>query len=139
MSSTSPRKVVVYTVDEMMEIGLRLEGASIERQRRQQRESMIDDFRGCYGVHPKVLAEVWVELQINPTEANRIRVRKNSVNVKKFLKTYKFLHQYPTEIQRKVNAGHTRKTNRKWTWYFIERIKALKEHKVSGDRDRELH
>ena len=26
---------------------------------------MIDDFRGCYGVHPKVLAELWLELQID--------------------------------------------------------------------------
>ena len=82
-------------------------------------------------MHPKVLAEIWVELQINPIEEDRIHVRKNTVNVKNFLKTYKFLHQYPTEIQRKVNTGHTRKTNRNWTCYFIERIKALKEHKVS--------
>ena len=79
-----------------------------------------------------MLAEIWVELQINPIEDDRIHVRKNTVNVKNFLKAYKFLRQYPTEIQRKVNTGHTRKTNRKWTWYLIERIKALKEHKVSG-------
>ena len=123
---------MVYTVDEMMEIGLRLEGATIERLGRQQRKTQIDDFKGCYWVHPKVLAEIWVELQINPIEEDRIHVRKNTVSVKNFLKTYKFLHQYPTEIQRKVNTGHTRKTNRNWTWYFIERIKALKEHKVSG-------
>ena len=67
---------MVYTVDEMMEIVLRLEGASIERLSRQQRKTLIDDFKGCYGVHPKVLAEIWVELRINPTEADRIRVRK---------------------------------------------------------------
>ena len=47
---------MVYTVDEMMEIGLLLEGATIEGLRRQQRETLIDDFKGCYGVHPKVLA-----------------------------------------------------------------------------------
>jgi hypothetical protein len=131
MSSTPPPKVLVYTPDEMMEIGLRLEGTSIERQRRQQTAALIDDFKGCYGVHPRVLAEIWVDLQINPIEADRIQLRKNTVNVFNFLKTYKFLHQYPTEVQRKVNTGRTRKTNRQWTWYFTERIKALKKHKVS--------
>jgi hypothetical protein len=54
MSSTLPWKVMVYTVDEMMEIGLRLEGATIERLGQQQRKTQIDDFKGCYGVHPKV-------------------------------------------------------------------------------------
>jgi uncharacterized protein involved in tolerance to divalent cations len=88
-------QVTVYTVNELMEIGLLLEGESIERQKRQQRKTLVDDFKACYGVHPKVLAEIWVELQINPTEANRIQIRKNSVNVVNFLKTYKFFHQYP--------------------------------------------
>jgi hypothetical protein len=132
MSSTPPRKVLVYTTGEMMEIGLRLEGASIERQKKQQWTTLVDDFKGCYGVHPSVLAEIWVDLQINPIEADRIQFHKNTVDVFHFLKTYKFLRQYPTEVQRKVNTGRTRKTNRKWTWYFTERIKALKEHKVSG-------
>jgi hypothetical protein len=131
-SSAIPQRVIVYTVDELMEIGLLLEGESIARQNRQKRETRIEDFKACYGVHPKVLAEIWVALQINPTAANRIQTRKNSANIIKFLKTYKFLHQYPTELQHKVNTGRSRKTNRKWTWYFIERIKALKEHKVSG-------
>jgi hypothetical protein len=44
MSSTLPWKVMVYTVDEMMEIGLRLEGATIERLGQQQRKTQIDDF-----------------------------------------------------------------------------------------------
>ena len=84
MSSTLPWTVMGFTVDEMMEIGLRLEGASIERSSgsRLQRNPLIDDFKGCYEVHPKVLAEIWVELQINPIDADRIRVRKNTVNIK---------------------------------------------------------
>jgi hypothetical protein len=116
-SSAFSQRVIVYTVDELMEIGLVLEGESIDCQKRQQRESRIEDFKACYGVHPKVLAEIWVALQINPTAANRIQTRKNSAQIKYFLKTYKFLHQYPTELQREVN--------RTWTWYFIERIKAV--------------
>ena len=52
MSSTLPWKVMVYTVDEMMEIGLRLEGATIERLRRQQRKTQIDEFKGCFGNQP---------------------------------------------------------------------------------------
>ena len=43
---------MVYTVDEMMEIGLRLEGATIERLGRQQRKTQIDDFKGYYGNQP---------------------------------------------------------------------------------------
>ena len=52
MSSTLPWKVMVCTVDEMMEIGLRLEGATIERLRRQQRKTQIDEFKGCFGNQP---------------------------------------------------------------------------------------
>ena len=68
----SSGKGIVYTTDEVMEIGLRLEGASIERQKKQQWTTLIDDFKGCYGVHPKVLAEIWVALQINPIGVDRI-------------------------------------------------------------------
>jgi hypothetical protein len=48
----SSGKVIVYTTDEVMEIGLRLE--PIERQKKQQWTTLTDDFKGCNGVHPKV-------------------------------------------------------------------------------------
>jgi hypothetical protein len=42
---TPALQVLVYTVNELMEIGLLLEGESIERQKRQQRKTLVDDFK----------------------------------------------------------------------------------------------
>lgn len=50
---------------------------------------------------------------------------KHSVDL--FLATLHFLYRYPTEIESSNLWKRTRKTSRKWTWFFVDRIKALKD------------
>jgi len=122
--------VLVYTPDEVMNVGLKVAGMSTVRQKRLRRKTLIRDFKSFYGASPVVLAAIWVDLQITPSEPDRIKIRKKAVNLKNFLRSYEFLHQYKTEAQRKVTGGHTRKTTRRWCWYFVEWIRALKVLKV---------
>jgi len=122
--------VLVYTPDEVMQVGLKIAGMSTERQKRLRRKTLLCDFKACYGASPVVLAAIWVDLQITPSEKDRINLRKKAVNLKNFLWSYEFLFQYKTEAQRKVSGGHTRKTLRRWCWYFVERIRALKILKI---------
>jgi hypothetical protein len=96
-----------------------------------RRESCIGDFKAVYGIHPLVLAQIWEDLQSTAIPTARIdNTKKRSVRLKNFLRANHFLMRYPTERERKVQYQNTSKTVRKWCWYFVERVKALKEQKV---------
>jgi len=41
-----------------------------------------------------------------------------------------FLYRYPTELEREAIFDKSPKTIREWTWYYIEKIQALKAEKV---------
>jgi len=111
-----------------MRRGLRLVGMKRARIDRQKQAINVSDFKSHFGVHPVVLAQVWEDLQ---TEA-LINVKKRSVHLKNFLRSVQFLKLYETESVRKTKSGNTKKTVRKWCWYFVERIQALKAKKVSS-------
>lgn len=132
--------LIIYTPSQMLQRGLELAGMSIDRQRRQKRESCINDFKAIYGAHPLVLADIWEDLQTTtralPTADNnnatpaRIDTTKRWVHMKNFLRTMSFLRLYQTETQMKVQFGNTEKTIRKFVWYFLHRIQAMKADKI---------
>jgi len=125
--------VLIYTPDQIMFRGLLMasKGWSMERLLKQKHSSLCSDFKGVFGVHPIVLAELWHELQTTKVAGARINTSKTrSVHLKNFLRTLHFLKHYPTETLRKYQHGQTRKTVRKWCWYFVECIAALKASKI---------
>ena len=139
--------LIIYTTDEVLCFGLELFGMDRRRQQRQQRETNIEDFKAQYGVSPVVYAQIWEDLQTTtlqlpqvngaPPQSARINTEmlKGNVNLETFLRSLHFMKCYPTEKQRKGPSGHCETTVRKWCWYFLERIQALKAVKVSRPTD----
>ena len=123
--------MLIYTPDQILHRGLRLVGMEDNNMQKQSRKSNIEDFKAFYGCHPVVLAQIWEDLQTSHVIEARIDVtKKRSIHMKNFLRACMFLNLYPTESVRKVQSGNTKKTVRKWCWYFLERLQHLKKAKV---------
>jgi len=120
----------IYTPEQMLTRGLKLAGMGARRQARQCEEENIEDFKSIYGTHPIVLAQIWEDLQTTTNPDARIDTKKRGVNMKNFLRANHFLARYPSERQRKVMFGNCRYTLRKWCWYFVTHIRAMKAEKV---------
>ena len=118
----------IYTADEIMSLGLSLCGLGEERQCRQKRTECIADFKAFFGVQPVVVAQVWEDLQqhglIDPT------IAKGNANISTFLHSLNFIKAYLLERQRKGSTGFCRTTLRKWAWYFLKAVAALKAWKI---------
>lgn len=125
--------LVLYTADEVLEDGLLLYGFSKARQQRVKRDTNLELFRSRFGIHPVVVAQVWEDFQTTNIPAARIDTPKGNVSLASFLHTLCFLKTYPTENNRRGDTGLCRTTARKWGWYFVERMVALKADKVSVD------
>jgi len=131
---------LVYAPDQVLWRGLRLAGMSAARIHNHNRETQLEDFKGCYGAAPVVIAQIWEDLQKTTNPAARIdplgKYKKRSIHLKNFLRTHHFVKHYPTETLRKVQTGNSTKTVRNWCWYFLERIQALKDEKVRAEAGR---
>jgi len=128
--------VYIYTADQVRRIGLKILGVDRHRQKRQSAKSNLADFKAHYGVDPIVCAQMWEDLQTTTIAAAQIDAkssynRNSGANLKNFLRGFHFLMRYGTELERKVSSGNARNTVRKWTWFFVEKIAALKGLKVS--------
>lgn len=127
--------VYIYTADQVQRIGLKILGVDRHRQKRQSKKSNLADFKAHYGVDPAVCAQMWEDVQtttiqnahVNATSPDNLN---SGANFKNFLRAFHFLMRYGTELERKVASGNARNTVRKWTWFFVEKIVALKELKV---------
>lgn len=127
--------IYIYTSDQVLRIGLKLLGVDQHRQRRQSKKSNLADFKAHYCVHPNVCAQMWEDVQTTTIQEARVNAsapdNKNSgANLKNFLRAFHFLMRYGTELERKVTSGNSRNTVRKWTWFFVEKIAALRGLKV---------
>jgi len=134
------QQVFIYTPDQFLTRGLLMgaEGWTEERLAKQKHSVKCKDFKAIYGAHPVVLAAIWFDLQTTTVATARIDTSKTrSVHMKNFLRSMAFLKQYPTEAIRKYRSGNTRKTVRKWCWYFVERIAELKYVKIVWPGDGE--
>ena len=55
--------VFLYTPKQVLVIGLGIAGCSHERQLRVSSKTNLDHFEDAFGVHPKVCAKIWEDLQ----------------------------------------------------------------------------
>lgn len=127
--------VYIYTPDQVLRIGLKMVGVDRHRQHRQSRKTNRGDFTVHYGVDPIVCAQMWEDLQITNIDEARISGksvdnRNSGCNLKNFLRAYHFLKRYETDRERKCSSGHARETARKWVWFFVLKIGALKGMKI---------
>ena len=119
----------VYTAKEMLFEGLKLAGLDAEAQKAQPK-SNLQDYVDLYGSRPEVLAVIWVDLQ--STTYERARVPREKLNLDYFHMTHHYLRQYPTESERRfdyLQVSRRKQTHREWVWYYVEKIRALKQQK----------
>lgn len=128
--------IYIYSPAQMLWIGLKLLKVDPKKLSKQKQSSKMEDFKGHYGTEPHILAQIWEDMQTildDPLRASRPDNMNSGANLKNFLRAVQFLMRYQTEVERKVASGHSKKTVRKWTWFFLEKLCALREHKVSND------
>jgi hypothetical protein len=114
----------ILTEDEMLSAGLKLLGWLQTQTSRVQLVTKHARFVGGFGAAPHVLAKLWETLQTTSIEAAKVDPKKHSLN--DFLCTMHFLYRYPTEIEGHNMWKRSRNTTRKWNWFFVEKIRALK-------------
>jgi len=132
----------IFTSDQVLALGLQLVGFDEERQARVKKETNIEDFVAHYGVHPFVIATIWEELQTTNVKEARIYptaswVTNGMVTMKNFLHTFHFLKRYQTESERKGVTGYCKTTLRRWTWFFVKKLRALEVVKIVWPQDHE--
>ncbi len=119
--------VVILTADEMMRIGLEMCGFDGRRQNKACRALNLRRFKAHFGSNPIVYAQIWEDLQTTMIPKARID---GKMCVESFLMAILFLKIYPTE---EVLSGLFKICDtsvRKWVWYYVTKIQALKKEKV---------
>ena len=62
--------------------------------------------------------------------ASEARVERNYLDLKYFLLAMNWLYRYDMDEELSATFGHCSKTLRKWKWFYVGKIAALKEQKV---------
>lgn len=121
----------VATSASILRFGLELMGIDHERHKA---KSNLRDFRSHYGMNPVIYAHIWYDMQTTNVQEARIDTSQEGVCLKNFLFALYYLRTYPTEDQLAPRWGLSVKTARKWGWFFLEKIAALRASKVSTIR-----
>lgn len=133
-SASWAENLVSFTADQMLEKGLLLAGIHTKRLESQKKETLVQTFIDRYGSRPVVYAQIWEDLQ-RTTVAEALVPVKDRDKVDYFFMALHFLKRYYVESERALIYGVDKTTVRKWTWYFIEKIQALKKEKITWPED----
>lgn len=112
-----------------MERGLLFAGFSRSRQQSVCRKTNLERFKSSYGSLPVVLAHIWEDLQTTTIPEAKIN-RAATKHFDRCLMAFYFLKVYPTEKREAGIFNVDEKTGRKWRWYFVEKVRALKKQKI---------
>lgn len=123
----------IYAPEDVMSMGLRLVG--FDDRRIQNAGDILNHrrFRAWYGSNPNVYATLWEDLLTTDNVEARLptKLMGRQAAFNHFLMCLHFLKAYPVEEHRAATFKVCERTSRKWTWYYVQRIAALKEQKVS--------
>ena len=119
--------MAILTADQILVIGLQIAHYDHRRRARACRETNVDRFDSFYGSKPNVCAIIWEDLQTTDIEEARIPV---DSSVHEFLMALAFLKMYPTENVGEGIFKKSKKTLRKWSWYYASKIQNLKAAKI---------
>jgi hypothetical protein len=119
----------IVTPDFVLKQGLLMVGFDHYRIQKVLRTKNVIRFRSYFGSDPVVYATIWNDLHDATNEAAYINTP--TATLKHFLMSVFFLKCYPTETQMAGTFCVCEKTARKWCWYFLRKIQALKQTKVS--------
>ena len=125
--------LIPLTAKEMLKAGLekvfnvarihRVKGDPWQSRRNLQR------FKDHYGASCYVASQIWNELQTTGIDEARIDDCKK-LSVDFYLEALNFLYRYSRESERESAFDRSPKTLRKWCWFYLERIQALKASKI---------
>jgi hypothetical protein len=118
----------IYSPVEILYRGLGIAGFDEDRIARVENPLNQRRFRSWFGSNSNVCARIWEDLLTTEIEEARIPL---NANPDYFLMALHFLKVYSTEEHRSGTFGIGERTVRKWTWYFVGKLSALKEQKVS--------
>ena len=128
----------ILTPEEMLLKGLKFAGFSNQQIRNGNARSNRERFIGQYGANPIVSAHIWEDLQTvdvydDDEKENILPIPFDKLNPEYFLMALNFLKKYPTERDRECKFNVSHATAAKWTWYYLEKIQALKFYKIVWD------
>lgn len=118
----------IITSEDFLRIGLVLSGFGITRQLTVEPGTNVRRFKSHYGPSPVVCAAIWADLLAADKEACIVPV---PGALDKFFLCLNFLKTYATEEKLSGFSKLHEKTARKWTWFFVSKLQALKAKKVS--------
>jgi DDE superfamily endonuclease len=119
----------IVTADFMLMQGLLMVGFDHHRIQKVLRNTNIIRFRSFYGSDPIVYARIWNDLHDGTNEAAFIHT--STATLRHFFMSLFFLKCYPSATQMAAIFRVCEKTARKWCWYFLSKIQALKHTKVT--------
>jgi hypothetical protein len=115
----------IFNADEVLRIGLLCAGFDTSRQLRVEGATNVRRFQSYYGSSNLVCSVMWEDL----VSSQDIKHPRNAT-FDKFLMALYFLKEYPTE-EKLAGMWHTCETGaRKWVWFYVEKVQALKAKKV---------
>lgn len=131
--SISSTVTSIMTPMALMKKGLQLGGYSNRRIGKTRQERNIERFKSLYGASPFVVAMIWEDLQT--TSVNEAFVPPEYRKEKYFLMALHHLKRYPTDIEREAKFDINIDWSRRWVWYFVEKVQALKQEKIKWPDD----
>ena len=114
--------------NEVLQEGLVLAGVDVKCQSRATRATNVTRFKAEYGSDPEVYARIFNDLQTATNDEAKMDGWK--VPLAGFFIATHFLKRYQTEMEQANKFGMSRNTIRKWKWFFVNRIRALKAEKI---------
>ncbi|MEL7339944.1 MAG: transposase family protein, partial [Bacteroidota bacterium] len=122
----------IITPDQLLVDGLRVFYKERQIQRARRHKNIVR-FMKKYGVHPIVGVKIWDDLQT--TNIAEARLPADEVLLTRFFMALNHLRKYPTEDDMEGDFGLSAKTCRKWVKFYLERIQALQQEKVTWPPD----
>jgi hypothetical protein len=119
----------ILTGAEMLEQGLALVGFSVNQLQRAGDKKNNARFKAHFGSIPLACAHLWEALQVTGNEDALVVAEQKSVDL--FLMALHWLKRYQTEQEMEATFGWSDRTCRKWSFYFSQKIAALRDEVVS--------
>ena len=119
---------VILTPKEVLQRGLKLVRYSEGRIERVQHKTNTRRFKDHFGCNQIVCAQVFEDLQTSDNP--EARLDENKINIDYLLQALHFLYVYDIEYRREPIFDLSPKTMREWVWYYVEKVRALKDEKI---------
>ena len=80
---------------------------------------------------PRIAAQMWGDLQTLQSPDGGVLLASAKRNVRYYLMAYHHLRRYPTEHEREAMFDVSPKHGQEWVWFFVNKIRNLKHHKIA--------